>query len=100
VTTNELGTTIASSVDALRTVVSAATVQAPSTANRVNETVGFSELQGAVEALTAALERLTTVPDIIEEPPPGGDQASRSKIQQPHLARELRQLLQDIETPR
>jgi hypothetical protein len=100
VTTNELGTTIASSVDALRTVVSAATVQAPSTANRVNETVGFSELQGAVEALTAALERLTTVPDTIEEPPPGVDQASRSKIQQPHLARELRQLLQEIETPR
>ena len=100
VTTNELGTTIASSVDALKTAVGMVAAQLPSTADRVNETFGFSELQGAVEALTAALERLTTVPDIVEEPPAGVDQASRRKVQEPHLAHELRQLLQEIETPR
>ena len=99
VTTNELGTTIASSVDALKTAVGMVAAQLPSTADRVNETFGFSELQGAVEALTAALERLTTVPDIVEEPPAGVDQASRRKVQEPHLAHELRQLLQEIETP-
>ena len=100
VTTDALGMRIGSSVDALNAAINTAAVQLPPTADRGNEALGFSELQGAVEALTAALERLTTVPDIIEEPPPGGDQASRSKIQQPHLARELRQLLQEIETPR
>ena len=98
VTTEALGTTIGSSVDALKAVISMA-AQLPSTADRVNETFGFSELQGAVEALTAALERLTTVPDTIDEPPPGVDQAARRKIQ-PQLARELRQLLQEIGTAR
>ena len=99
-TTEALGTTIGSSVDALRTAISTAAAQLPLTADRGNETSGFSELQGAVEALTAVLERLTTVPDTVEEAPTGVDQAARRKIQEPHLARELRQLLQEIGTAR
>ena len=99
-TTEALGTTIGSSVDALQTAISMVAAQLPSTADQVNKTFGFSELQGAVEALTAALERLTTVPDTIEETPPGVDQAARRKAQIPHLARELRQLLQEIGTAR
>ena len=99
-TTDALGTTIGSSVDALQTAISMVAAQLPSTADQVNKTFGFSELQGAVEALTAALERLTTVPDTIEETPPGVDQAARRKAQIPHLARELRQLLQEIGTAR
>ena len=75
-------------------------VQLPPTADHGNEAFGFSELQGAVEALTAVLERLTTVPDTIEDPSLGADQAARRKVQEPHLARELRQLLQEIETAR
>jgi hypothetical protein len=99
-TTDTLGATIGSSVDALRTAISAAAAQLPPIAERRNEAFGFSELQGAVKALTAVLERLTTVTHSIEEPSLGADQAARPKAQEPHLARELRQLLQDIETAR
>jgi len=95
-TTEALGTTMGSSVEALQTAISTAAAQLPSTANRGNETLVFSELQSAVEALTATLERLTTLPDTIEEAAPGVDQAARRRIQEPHLARELRQLLQEI----
>jgi hypothetical protein len=85
---------IGSSVDALSTAISTAT------AGHRNQAFGYSELQSAVEALTAALGRLTAVPDTIEEPPLGPNQAQRRKVQQPHLAHELRQLLQQIDTAR
>ena len=57
----------------------------------------FSELGRAIEALTAVLRRLTRAPDIIEGPTLGADQAVRREVQEPNLARELRQLLQEIE---
>jgi len=100
VTTGALGATIGSSVDALRAAISTAAAHLPPTENRENEAFRLSELQGAVEALTSAIERLTTVPDVIEKPSSSGDQAGRHKIQEPHLARELRQLLQEIGTAR
>jgi len=100
VTTDALGATIGSSLDALKTEIATAAVRLPATADRGSEALGFSQLQGAVEALTAVLERLTTVADTIEEPSPGADQAARHGVQEPHLARELRQLLQEIGTAR
>ena len=95
VATNTLGATIGTSLDALKTAVSTLAAL-PSTADRANE----AQLQSAVEALTAALERLTTMPDVIEEQPfTGVDQAARRVVREPHLARELRQLLQEIGNP-
>jgi len=94
VATNTLGATIGSSVDALKTAVSTLAALPP-TADRANE----ARLQSAVEALTAALERLTTMPEVIEEPLTGVDQAAPRMTREPHLARELRQLLQEIGNP-
>jgi len=70
--------------------------QLPATAD--NGTYKFTELQGAVEGLTAVLKGLTTPPDIAEQPPIGADLAARLRAQEPQLARELRKLLQEIET--
>jgi hypothetical protein len=98
VTIDALGARIGSSVDALNAAINTAAVQLPPTADRGNEVFGFSELQGAVEALTAVLERLTTVPDTIEDTSLGADRAAHRKVQEPHLAHELRQLLREIET--
>ena len=95
-TTDALGATIGSSVDALKTAISTAAAQLPPIADQGNEAFGFSELQVAVEALTALLERLTMVPDTSL----GADQTARREVQEPHLARELRQLLREIETAR
>jgi hypothetical protein len=96
VTTDALGAKIGSSVDALMAAINMAAVQFPPTADRGNEAFGFSELRGAVEALTAVIERLTTVPDTSL----GADGAASRKVQEPHLAHELRELLQEIETSR
>jgi hypothetical protein len=98
VTTDALGARIGSSVEALNAAINTAAVQLPPTADRSNEAFGFSELQAAVEALTTVLERLTTVPDTMEDTSLGADRAARRKVQEPHLAHELRQLLQEIET--
>ncbi|MBV8133495.1 MAG: hypothetical protein JO282_13435 [Alphaproteobacteria bacterium] len=100
VTTDALGATIESSIDALKTAIRTAAAQLPPTVDLGSEAFGFSELQVAVEALTAVLERLTIAPEAIQEPSPSADQAAGRKIQEPHLARELRQLLQEIGTAR
>jgi hypothetical protein len=98
--TEALGARIGSSVDALNAAINTAAVQLPPTAGRGNEAFGFSELQGAVETLTTVLERLTTVPDTLADTSLDADRANRHKVQDPHLAHELRQLLQEIETAR
>jgi hypothetical protein len=100
VTTDALGARIGSAVDALIAAINTAAVQLPPTADRGNEAFGFSELRGAVETLTAVIERLTTVPDTLEDTSLGADRAARRNVQEPHLAHELRQLLQEIETSR
>ena len=94
VATDTLGATMGSSVDALKTAVSTLAALPP-TPDRADE----ARLQSAVEALTAALERLTTIPEVIEQPFAGVDQAAPRMIREPHLARELRQLLQEIGNP-
>ena len=96
VTTDALGAKIGSSVDALVAAINMAAVQHPPTADREIEAFGFSELRSAVEALTAVIERLTTVPDTSL----GAGGAASRKVQEPHLAHELRELLQEIETAR
>jgi len=96
VTTDALGAKIGSSVDALMAAINMAAVQHPPTADRGNEAFGFSELRSAVEALTAVIERLTTVPDTSL----GAGGAASRKVQEPHLAHELRELLLEIETAR
>ena len=99
VTTDALGARIGSSVDALNAVINAVAGQLPPTADQGNQAFGSSELQGAVEALTAVIERLMTVPNTMEDTSLGADRAARRKVQEPHLAHELRQLLQEIEAP-
>jgi hypothetical protein len=96
VTIDALGAKIGSSVDALMAAINLTAVQLPPTADRRNEAFGFSELRSAVEALTAVIERLTAVPDTSLRS--GG--VTTGKVQEPHLAHELRELLQEIETAR
>jgi hypothetical protein len=89
-TADALGETIGSSVDALKTAIGTAVAQRLPIPQDSNQAFGFSELQRAVETLTAALGRLTIVPNPIE--------GARRQAQESHLASELRQLLQEIET--
>jgi hypothetical protein len=97
ITTDALGATLGSSIDALKTTISMAAAQLPPIAVYSNQALRFSELEGAIEALTVVLGRLTRVPDTIDEGPTlGADQGARRQVQEPHLARELRQLLQEI----
>ena len=100
ITTDALGATLGSSIDALKAAVSTTAAQLPPIADYANQAFRFSELEGAIEALTAVLRRLTTVPDIVEGPTLGADQGARRQVQEPHIARELRQLLQEIEAAR
>ena len=99
-TTDALGAMVRSAVDALKAAIGTMAAELPPLADRSNEASGFSELQGAVEALTAVLERLTTLPENVEEPSLGADYAAHHKVQEPRLARELRNLLQEIEAAR
>jgi hypothetical protein len=98
ITTDALGATLGSSIDALKGAISTTAAQLPPIADYANQAFRFSELEGAIEALTAVLIRLTTAPDIIEGPTIlGADQGAPRQVQEPHLARELRQLLREIE---
>jgi hypothetical protein len=96
-TSDALGATLGSSIDALKTAISTAAAQLPPIADYSNQAFRFSELEGAIKGLTAALGRLTPMPEIIGEPTLGADQAARRQVQEPHLARELHQLLREIE---
>ena len=96
-TTDALGATMRSSVDALGEAMSLSQAQLPATADNANS-YKFTELQGAVEGLTAVLKGLTTPLETAEQPPIGVDLAARLRAQEPQLARELRKLLQEIET--
>ena len=100
ITTDALGATLGSSINALQAAVSTTVAQLPPIADYANQAFRFSELEGAIEALTTVLRRLTTVPDIVEGPTLGADQGTRRQVQEPHIARELRQLLQEIEAAR
>jgi hypothetical protein len=91
-TTEELGTMMRSSVEAISTTLA----KLPAI---IGHDRGFADLQGAIETLTAVLERLTTLPDIGEEVS-GGEHGVHSAMREPQLARQLQQLLQEIGTAR
>jgi len=98
-TTEALRDTMRSSVDALTTAIGTPVSQPPPIADAGNIAAAssFAELQGAVEALTAAIERSTTLPVGAGEPSLGVDHTVRQQLHDPRLARELRRLLQEIE---
>src|SRR5262249_21147640 len=80
---------------------SAAAQQRPIEDNKLAGAAGFSELQTAVEELTTVLQRLSAAPEGGEEVTPATDRTPRSRMASaPRLARELRQLLQEIEAAR
>jgi hypothetical protein len=94
-TTDTIGTTLRSSIDALNSTISTSVTPPQSITERDRVAPGLTELQRAVEALTAVLERLTTTSAIAEEPSRSGDVAP-SGPRGPQLARELRELLREI----
>lgn len=98
-TTEELRESMRWSVEALSSALNASATRLPAIADNDRGVPGFPELQGAVEALTAVLERLTTLPDLAEEAA-GGAHAVRRVTNEPQLALQLRQLLHEIGAPR
>jgi hypothetical protein len=87
-----------SSVEALTTAIGTTVAQHRSIADNGNTAASsFTELRGAVEALTTAIERSPKLPVRIDEPSLDIDQAVRQRLREPRLARELRKLLQEIE---
>jgi hypothetical protein len=96
--TQALGAAVRSSVETLETTMrTTAAQQQPTNENRFADVGVFPELQAAVEELTAVLQRLSALPEDAEETAPGVDPVSRRRTPAPHLARELRKLLQEIE---
>ncbi len=100
-TTDALGATMRSSVEALGEAMSLTQARLSTTADNGDfDNYKFTDLQDAVEGLTAVLKGLTTSPNVADQPPIGADPAARARAQEPRLARELRKLLQEIETAR
>jgi hypothetical protein len=93
--TDTLETTLRSSIDALNSTISTSITTLQSITEHDRVVPELTELQRAVEALTAVLERLTTASAIAEEPSRSGD-VTRNGPGGPQLARELRQLLHEI----
>jgi len=85
------------SIESLEAAINTMAASVPAVAGHSDGTAaaaGSSKLQGAVEALTAVLERLTNFPGAaveVSHPDP------RPKAAEPPLARELRGLLREIE---
>lgn len=99
--TGALEGTLQKSVEALEEALRAAAAQhRPAESDRVAGAVGLQELQAAVEELTAVLQRLSTIPADAETTARAADRAPPRPASAPRLARELRQLLQEIEATR
>lgn len=96
-----LETAMRSSIQVIETTLrSVATQQGPLEDNKFAAAGGLSELQSAVEQLTAVLQRLSAVPEDAEAAPATDRSHPPQTASTPRLARELRQLLQDIEAAR
>ena len=91
-----------SSIETFETAMRATTAQQQLIdQNKVADATGFPELQAAVEELTAVLRRLSELPESTEERSPlAAEPVSHRKIPAPRLARELQQLLQEIDAAR
>jgi hypothetical protein len=100
--TQSLEAAMRASTEALETAIRAgAATQLPINDDRVPGTGVFPELQAAVEELTTVLRHLSTVPnEAAEAPPVIGPAPPPSGTSAPRLARELRRLLQEIDTAR
>ena len=99
--TQALGATLRSSVETLETTVrTSAAQQQPMDESTVANAVALPELQAAVEELTAVLQRLSASPSDSDEPPLATDPVSRRRMPAPRLARELQNLLREIEAAR
>jgi hypothetical protein len=100
--TQSLEATMRAAAEALETTARAATApQRPIDAGKAFETAVSPELQAAIEELTSVLRHLTTVSEKAEEDPFAVDPlASPPRNTTPRLARELRRLLQEIDTAR
>jgi hypothetical protein len=96
--TQALGVSMQSSVEAFVTAMRSAQGSAQGHENA--DATALPELQAAIEELTAVLQRLSTLPEEAEETPPAVDPAPRRRAAAPRLARELRRLLQEIDTAR
>jgi hypothetical protein len=90
------------SIEMLETTFRAAAAQQqPAEEGKFAGAPGFSELQTAVQELTAVLQRLSVKPEGAEDMAVAEDRAPRPhRGSGPHVARELRQLLQEIEGAR
>jgi hypothetical protein len=99
-----LETAMRTSVEAIETILhTAAAQQGPIDGDKLAGATGFSELQMAVEGLTIVLQRLSAVPEGGEEPISAAEGEGISPPRPgsaPRVARELRQLLQEIEAAR
>jgi hypothetical protein len=101
--TQALETAVRTSVETLDTTMrSAAAQHRPGDDDNTAGSISFPELQAAVEELTTVLRRLSAVPDDMEAPALAAHAAApaRRKAPAPGLARELRKLLQEIDTAR
>jgi hypothetical protein len=100
--TQALEAVMRSAIEALDTTMRMAVARQPAADDdRAPAAIAMPELQAAVEELTAVLRRLSTAPEVAEEEPFGADPTPASHaIPVPRLARELRQLLQEIEAAR
>ena len=97
-----LENTMRMSIETLETTFRAAAAQQqPAEEGKFAGAPGFSELQTAVEQLTVVLQRLSVKPEGAEDMAVAEDRAPRPRGGSgPHVARELRQLLQEIEAAR
>jgi hypothetical protein len=100
--TGALEAAMRTSVETIETTLRTVAAQLrPAENDKFAGPTGFSELQTAVEELTAVLQRLSAMPEGAEEAALAGDRVSRSRTASvPRLARELHQLLQEIEAAR
>jgi hypothetical protein len=96
-TTEALGATTRSSLEAIEKTLRAPLARAASAGEASAPAVGFVELQSAVEALTSVLERVAVASQAGETTPVSIGAASQPKAGEPRLARELSKLLQEME---
>ena len=97
-----LESTTRMSIETLETTFRAAAAQQqPAEESKFAAGPGFTELHTAVQELTAVLQRLSVKPEGTEDLAVAEDRAPRPRGGSgPHVARELRQLLQEIEAAR
>lgn len=102
VSTGTLEAAMRTSVETIEaTLRTVAAQERPAENDKFAGSTGFLALQTAVEQLTAVLQRLSAMPEGAEETTLAADRVPRSRTASgPRLARELQQLLQEIEAAR